>query len=84
MIARMWEVRASAGVFAELLSWVCDVALPALEVLPQYVSSEVYSSADQRIVVIAKWRNTPEAMPEPPEHLVARAAHTWDFTPVDR
>jgi hypothetical protein len=84
MIARMWEVRASAGGFAELLSWVCDEALPALEVLPQYLSSEVYSSADHRIVVIAKWRNTPEAMPEPPEHLVARAAHTWDFTLVDR
>ena len=84
MIARMWEVRASPSGFAELLSWVCDEALPPLEVLPQHVSSDVYSSADHRIVVITTWRNTPEALPEPPERLVARAAHVWDFTPVDR
>ena len=84
MIARMWEVRALANGFPELLSWVRDVALPAEERLPQHVSSEVYSSADHRIVVITRWRNTPEALPEPPERLVARAPHVWDFTPVDR
>jgi hypothetical protein len=84
MIARMWEVQALANGFPELLSWVCDVALPAVELLPQHVSSEVYSSADHRIVVITRWRNTPEALPEPPERLVARAPHVWDFTPVDR
>jgi hypothetical protein len=84
MIARMWEVRATASGFADLLSWVCDEALPPLEVLPQHVSSDVYSSADHRIVVIATWRNSPGALPDPPEHLVARAPHTWDFTPIDR
>ena len=84
MIARMWEVRATASGFADLLSWVCDEALPPLEVLPQHVSSDVYSSADHRIVVITKWRNTPEALPAPPERLMARAPHVWDFTPVDR
>ena len=84
MIARMWEVRALASGFDELLTWVCDEALPKLEVLPQYVSSEVYSSTDHRIVVISRWRNTPEALPAPPENLVARAPHVWDFTPVDR
>jgi hypothetical protein len=84
MIARMWEVRASVSGFAELLSWVCDEALPNLEMLPQHVSSEVYSSADHRIVVVTKWRNTPEALPAPPERLIARSPHVWDFTPVDR
>jgi hypothetical protein len=84
MIARMWEVRALGSGFDELLVWVCDEALPRLEVLPQHVSSEVYSSADHRIVVISRWRNTPAAMPEPPARLVARAPHEWDFTPVDR
>jgi hypothetical protein len=84
MIARMWEVRALGSGFDELLTWVCDEALPKLEVLPQYVSSEVYSSTDHRIVVISRWRNTPEAMDKPPERLVARAPHVWDFTPVDR
>jgi hypothetical protein len=84
MIARMWEVRASEAGFDELLGWVCDQALPTIEVLPQHVSSDVYSSADHRIVVISRWRNTPEALPEPPEGLVARAPHVWDFTPVDR
>ena len=84
MIARMWEVRATGSGFAELLGWVCDEALPGLEVLPQHVSSEVYSSADHRIVVITRWRNTPETLPVPPERLVARSPHVWDFTPVDR
>jgi hypothetical protein len=84
MIARMWEVRALGSGFDELLTWVCDEALPKLEVLPQYVSSEVYSSTDHRIVVISRWRNTPEAMDTPPERLVARSPHVWDFTPVDR
>ena len=84
MIARMWEVRALGSGFDELLSWVCDTAVPGLEVLPQHVSSDVYSSTDLRIVVITKWRNTPESLPAPPEKLVARAPHVWDFTPVDR
>jgi len=50
MIARMWEVRASASGFDELLTWVCDVAVPRIEVLPQHVASEVFSSTDRRIV----------------------------------
>jgi hypothetical protein len=84
MIARMWEVRALGSGFDELLAWVCDEAVPRMEVLPQHVSSEVYSSTDHRIVVISKWRNAPETMPAPPDRLVARPPHVWDFTPVDR
>jgi len=84
MIARMWEIRASLSGFDELLAWVCDVAVPHLEVLPQHLSSEVFSSTDNRIVVISKWRNTPESLPAPPAKLIARAPHIWDFTPVDR
>ncbi len=84
MIARMWEVRALGSGFDELLTWVCDEALPAMEVLPSHVSSEVYSSTDHRIVVISKWRHPPADLPKPPGHLVARAPHVWDFTPVDR
>ena len=84
VIARMWEVRALGSGFDELLGWVCDEALPRLEVLPEHVSSEVYSSTDHRIVVISRWRHTPREMPAPPERLVARAPHAWDFTPVDR
>jgi hypothetical protein len=84
MIARMWEVRALGSGFGELLTWVCDVAVPGLEVLPQHMSSEVFSSTDNRIVVITKWRHSPQPMPVPPARLVARSAHVWDFTPVDR
>jgi hypothetical protein len=84
MIARMWEVRALGSGFAELLTWVCDDAVPSVEVLPQHVSSEVYSSTDNRIVVITKWRHSPQPLPTPPQRLIARAPHVWDFTPVDR
>ncbi len=84
MIARMWEVRALGSGFAELLGWVCERALPALEVNPLHVASEVFTSTDHRIVVISRWRSGPVDLPEPPGHLVARAPHSWDFTPVDR
>ncbi|AGL14507.1 hypothetical protein L083_0997 [Actinoplanes sp. N902-109] len=77
-------MRASRTGFDELLTWVCDVAVPQLEVLPLHVSSEVYSSTDLRIVVISRWRNTPADLPVPPSELVARSPHVWDFTPVDR
>jgi hypothetical protein len=84
VIARMWEVRARPERFTELLAWVCDTAVPAVEVLPQHVSSEVYSSTDHRVVVISRWRAQPVDMAEPPGDLVARQPHAWDFTPVDR
>ncbi|HEX6872517.1 MAG TPA: hypothetical protein VF163_15575 [Micromonosporaceae bacterium] len=84
MIVRMWEVRAQQRNFTELLAWVCDVAIPAIEYHPLHISSEVFSSPDFRLVVISKWRSSPEAFQEPPAHLVTRPPHTWDFSPVDR
>jgi hypothetical protein len=80
----MWEARAHPEGFADLLGWVCDVAVPAIEVDPLHVGSEVYSSPDHRLVVISKWRGTPRELPAPPGHLLARRPHAWDFTPVDR
>ena len=38
MIARMWEVRALGSGFDELLSWVCDQAIP-LRSPPEWVKS---------------------------------------------
>ena len=84
MIARMWEVRATEAGFDELLSWVCDRAVPQVSVDPRHVSSEIFTSPDLRVVVISKWRSDPVPLPDPPPHLVARAPHSWDFTPVDR
>ncbi|MGC9666663.1 hypothetical protein ACNTMW_08915 [Planosporangium sp. 12N6] len=84
MIVRMWEVRAHPEGFADLLSWVCEAGVPEIESRPLHVSTEVFSSADDRIVVISKWRGAPEELPAPPGHLVARRPHSWDFTPVDR
>jgi hypothetical protein len=84
VIVRMWEVRALGSGFGELLTWVCDQALPKIEVLPLHVASEVFTSTDHRIVVISRWRNTPVPLDDPPDRLVARAPHIWDFTPIDR
>lgn len=80
----MWEVRAHPEGFTELLSWVCEIALPAVEMNPLHISSEVFSSTDHRLVVISKWRSNPEDFLDPPGHLVARPPHAWDFSPVDR
>lgn len=84
VIVRMWEVRAEPKGFPELLSWVCDTALPEIEHHPLHLSSEVFSSTDDRLVVISKWRGSPLSLPEPPLRLVARPPHSWDFTQVDR
>jgi len=84
MIVRMWELRAHPEAMQELLSWVCDTALPDLEAHPLHVASEVFASTDHRIVVISRWRSDPLAPADPPAHLVARKPHAWDFAPVDR
>jgi len=80
----MWEVRAHPRSYRDLIAWVCDTALPAIEVNPLHISSEVFSSTDNRLVVISKWRSHPEPLAEPPERMVARRPHVWDFSPVDR
>lgn len=85
VIVRMWEVRGEPSKFADLISWVCDTAVPRIEVEPLHISSEVFSSTDHRVVVVSKWRgSTPVALPDPPPELLARKPHAWDFTQVDR
>jgi hypothetical protein len=84
VIARMWEVRAHPQRLADLIEWVCDRAVPAIEVEPLHIASEVFSSADNRVVVISKWRGTPVPLADPPAEMVARSPHCWDFAPVDR
>ena len=84
MIVRMWEVRAQQRNYTELLAWVCDVALPAIELSPMHMGSEVFTSPDFRLVVISKWRSHPEEFKEPPANLITRTPQSWDFSPVDR
>lgn len=85
MIVRMWEVRAYPGGFSDLLNWVCEAALPVVEVEPTHIASEVFSSTDHRLVVVSKWRGSdPTALPDPPSHLVVSRPKWRDFAPVDR
>jgi hypothetical protein len=84
VIVRMWEAKAEPGRLAQLVSWVCDRALPEIEISPLHIGSEVFSSADDRVVVISKWRSNPVELPAPPATYVVRAPHSWDFTQVDR
>jgi hypothetical protein len=84
MIVRMWEVKAHPEGLADVLSWVCEAAIPKLETNPLHISSEVFSSADDRVVVISKWRSDPVDMGSPSRYLIERPPHSWDFSPVDR
>jgi hypothetical protein len=84
VIVRMWEARAEPGRLPALVEWVCDTALPRIEVSPLHIASEVFSSSDDRCVVISRWRGDPEPLSPAPPVLVARPPHEWDFTLVDR
>jgi hypothetical protein len=84
VIVRMWEVKAEPGRLTQLISYVCDRALPEIEANPLHIASEVFSSTDDRVVVVSKWRSNPVDMPAPPATLVVRVPHSWDFTQVDR
>ncbi|MFC1419558.1 hypothetical protein [Streptacidiphilus cavernicola] len=71
----MWEVRAARDRLAELLAWVRG--LPA----PDGGSAEVYTAADDRVVVILHTPGTtPPRLPEPPAELLSRPPHQWPFT----
>ena len=83
MIVRMWEVRGYPQRLPELVAWVCETALPQVEVDPRHLESEVFSATD-RVVVISRWRGEPVRLPDTPPELVARDPHSWDFAPVDR
>ena len=84
MIVRMWEVIAHPESHADVLSWVCEAAVPALEVRPMHVSSDVLTSTDGRVVVVSRWRGDPVDPEPPPRHLVAQQPRSWDFNEVDR
>lgn len=84
MIVRMWEVIAHPESHADVLSWVCEAAVPALEVRPMHVSSDVLTSTDGRVVVVSRWRRDPVDPESPPRHLVAQQGRSWDFNEVDR
>lgn len=79
----MWEVVAAADACDDLVSWVCDVALPSVEDEAGCRGGEVYRSAD-RVVVITHWEAAPRDLPDPPDNLTARAPHAWDFERVSR
>ena len=75
----MWEVRAAPGALPELLAWV-ERQLPA--VLGTGAGAELYTAADDRIVVILRspaGAVRPTRLPEPPAELLARPPHQWPF-----
>jgi hypothetical protein len=84
VIVRMWEVIAQPEAHADVLSWVCDAAVPALEVRPAHVSSQVLTSTDGRVVVVSRWRGEPVDPESPPRYKIVAPARSWDFNEVDR
>ena len=84
MIVRMCEMVARAEAHDDLVRWVCDAALPDFDGDVAHVRSEVFASADHRVVVISHWRSAPRSLPDPPPLFVTRPPHCWDFSPVDR
>jgi len=84
VIVRMVEMAAHPEAQRDLLDWACAVAVPELERQPDHVASEVFTSADNRLVVISRWRSEPVPLADPPPQWLRREPHSWDFSPVDR
>jgi hypothetical protein len=77
----MWEAKAAEGRGAELLRWVLDEGVRAVE--DPRVRTEVFI-AGERVVVIAVGDGAPRRLPDPPADLVERPPHAWPFTRVHR
>lgn len=77
----MWEARAQDGRLDDLLSWVREHAVSALDA-GGGKELGVYRSAEERVVIIAHFDEDPVTLPEPPADLVARPAHQWPFVRV--
>lgn len=60
----MWEAVATPGRGRDLAAWARDTMK----------DSEVYVSADDRVVVVGT-----AVAPDPPAALVSRAPHVWEF-----
>jgi hypothetical protein len=69
-MTRMWEAAAAPGRGEELLGWALAAAGPR---------AHVYRGADERVVVIDPDGGDPG---EPPEDVVRRPPHRWDFQQV--
>jgi hypothetical protein len=80
----MVEMAAYPEAHEDLVDWACSVGVPELEAHLDHINSEVFTSADNRLVVISRWRSAPVPLAEPPAHWLRRAPHSWDFSPVDR
>ena len=84
MIVRMCEMVSHPEALDDLVRWICDVGVPELEGQLGHVESEVFASADHRVVVISRWRSDPRQLADPPPHFIKRPPLCWDFSPVDR
>lgn len=82
-IVRMCEMVAHPETHDDLVRWICEAALADVRGDLGHVHSEVFTSADHRVVVISRWRGEPRSLPDPPRHYVTRPPHSWNFTPVD-
>lgn len=75
----MWEVVAAPGGLPALLRWIDEEAVPALREAPRFRAVDVYTAADDRAVLIARFSGPPAQVPDPPAELLNRPAHQWPF-----
>ena len=84
MTTLMWEAVAEPGRADEVAAWALALTADGL------VGREVYVSADDRVVLVAHWRDAAAADAAaadpagltPPEGTLRRPPHAWRFTRV--
>ena len=77
MITVMWEAVADPDRIAEVVGWATGLAADGL------AGTEVYVSADSRVVVLAHWRDEDSVADlVAPAGTLRREPHAWRFTRV--
>lgn len=75
----MWEAVAAEGKLERLLGWAVEFAESDLLAADSNCTVQIYSSADDRVVIIATGSLTAPQIPKPPVELLQRTPHQWHF-----
>ncbi|TDH17661.1 alpha/beta hydrolase [Mycobacteroides franklinii] len=77
----MWEAKAIDGKADQIIAWLSNSVVPQFVLRDPQCRTEVYRSADDRVVLIATGAAWSPQIPDIPDGLSERPPHQWHFEP---